>query len=129
MSVNNKRVFYVKYLAHPVYAEIMQARPDIRFDRLENESPDEIAAPIVAGAHRISRNAPDYADARPFHEALTAANPERLVWGSDWPHPRVDGEMPDVGRLFELFCEWTPDDVIRRRILVDNPARLYHFPN
>src|SRR5256714_8968626 len=51
MSVNNKRVFYVKYLAHPVYADIMQARPDIRFDRLENESPDEVAAPIVAAAH------------------------------------------------------------------------------
>ncbi len=51
MSVNNKRVFYVKYLAHPVYAEIMQSRPDIRFDRLENESPEEIAAPIVSAAH------------------------------------------------------------------------------
>src|SRR5947209_8039823 len=51
MSANSKRVFYVKYLAHPVYAEIMQARPDIRFDRLENESPDEVSAPIMAGAH------------------------------------------------------------------------------
>src|SRR4051795_13214236 len=51
MSANSKRVFYVKYLAHPVYAEIMQARPDIRFDRLENESPDEVSAPIIAGAH------------------------------------------------------------------------------
>jgi predicted TIM-barrel fold metal-dependent hydrolase len=83
----------------------------------------------LSGAHRISRNAPDYADARPFHEALTAANPERLVWGGDWPHPRVEGEMPDVGRLFDLFCEWTPDDSVRQRILVDNPARLYDFPN
>jgi D-3-phosphoglycerate dehydrogenase len=51
MSVNNKRVFYVKYLAHPIYTEIMQARPDVRLDRLENESPDEVAAPIVAAAH------------------------------------------------------------------------------
>jgi len=51
MSVNSKRVFYVKYLAHPVYAEIMQARPDIRFDRLENDSPEEVSAPIIAGAH------------------------------------------------------------------------------
>jgi D-3-phosphoglycerate dehydrogenase len=51
MSVNNKRVFYVKYLAHPVYTEILQARPDVRLDRLENESPDEVAAPIVAAAH------------------------------------------------------------------------------
>jgi D-3-phosphoglycerate dehydrogenase len=51
MTVNSKRVFYVKYLAHPVYAEIMQARPDIRFDRLENDSPEEVSAPIIAGAH------------------------------------------------------------------------------
>jgi predicted TIM-barrel fold metal-dependent hydrolase len=83
----------------------------------------------LSGAHRISRSAPDYADARPFHWALTAANPERLVWGGDWPHPRVEGEMPDVGHLFDLFCQWTPDDRIRRRILVDNPATLYGFPN
>lgn len=51
MSVNNKRVFYVKYLAHPIYTEILQARPDVRLDRLENDSPDEVAAPIVAAAH------------------------------------------------------------------------------
>jgi D-3-phosphoglycerate dehydrogenase len=51
MSVNNKRVFYVKYLAHPIYTEILQARPDVRLDRLENDSPDEIAAPILAAAH------------------------------------------------------------------------------
>src|ERR1700716_1959649 len=51
MSVNNKRVFYVKYLAHPIYTEILQARPNVRLDRLENESPDEVAAPIVAAAH------------------------------------------------------------------------------
>src|SRR6266550_1112092 len=50
----------------------------------------------LSGAHRISRNAPDYPDARPFHEALVKANPERLVWGGDWPHPRVEGEMPDA---------------------------------
>jgi predicted TIM-barrel fold metal-dependent hydrolase len=83
----------------------------------------------LSGAHRISRNAPDYPDARPFHEALVAANPERLVWGGDWPHPRVEGEMPDVGRLFELFQAWTPDRSVQHRILVSNPAKLYGFPN
>ncbi|SHH00973.1 hydroxyacid dehydrogenase [Bradyrhizobium erythrophlei] len=51
MSVNNKRVFYVKYLANPIYADILRARPDVRLDRLENESPDDIAAPILAAAH------------------------------------------------------------------------------
>src|SRR5690348_9735347 len=51
MSVNNKRVFYVKYLANEIYAEILRARPDVRLDRLENESPEEIAAPILFAAH------------------------------------------------------------------------------
>src|ERR1700744_6473921 len=51
MSVNNKRVFYVKYLAHPIYSEILKARADVRLDRLENESTDDVAAPILAAAH------------------------------------------------------------------------------
>src|SRR6201992_1143415 len=51
MSVNNKRVFYVKYLAHPIYEQILKARPDVRLDRLENESADDVAAPILAAAH------------------------------------------------------------------------------
>jgi predicted TIM-barrel fold metal-dependent hydrolase len=81
----------------------------------------------LSGAHRLSQNAPDYADAQPFHGALIDANPERLVWGGDWPHPRVEGEMPDAGRLFELFQLWTPDQATQHRILVTNPAELYGF--
>lgn len=82
----------------------------------------------MSGAHRISRKPPDYPDARAFHEALIAENPERLVWGSDWPHPRMEDEMPDAGHLLDLFNAWTPDAEIRRRILADNPERLYDFP-
>src|SRR5438270_7867877 len=51
MSVNNKRVFYVKYLANEIYADILRARPEVRLDRLENESSDEVSAPILAAAH------------------------------------------------------------------------------
>jgi 2-pyrone-4,6-dicarboxylate lactonase len=83
----------------------------------------------LSGAHRLSRDAPDYPDARPFHEALVGANPERLVWGGDWPHPRVEGEMPDAGHLFELFQMWTPDQAAQHNILVTNPAKLYGFLN
>ena len=81
----------------------------------------------LSGTHRVSRAAPDYPDARVLHETLVAANPDQLVWGSDWPHPRMEGEMPNAGHLLDLFNEWTPDDTVRRRILVDNPARLYGF--
>src|SRR5260370_16864423 len=51
MSVNNKRVFYVKYLAHEIYADILRKRPDVRLDRLENESAEAISVPILAAAH------------------------------------------------------------------------------
>lgn len=82
----------------------------------------------LSGCYRISDAHPDYADARPFHEALVAANPDQCVWGTDWPHPRQEAAMPNVGLLLDLFNEWTPDAANRRKILVDNPARFYGFP-
>jgi predicted TIM-barrel fold metal-dependent hydrolase len=49
-----------------------------------------------------------------------------LTWGSDWPHPSIAAEvMPDDGHLLDLFMEWTPNETIRRRILVETPARLF----
>ena len=82
----------------------------------------------MSGAHRLSTRAPDYPDAKPFHEALVRANPDQLIWGTDWPHPRIEGDMPNAGHLLDLFNDWTPDAAVRRKILVDNPARLYGFP-
>jgi len=81
----------------------------------------------VSGAYRISTNYPDYPDAQAVHEALVAANPEQILWGTDWPHPRLERDMPDDGHLLDLFNRWTPDAALRRKILVDNPARLYGF--
>ncbi|SDR61598.1 Predicted metal-dependent hydrolase, TIM-barrel fold [Rhizobiales bacterium GAS191] len=75
---------------------------------------------------RVSRAAPFYEDARPLHEALLEAAPERLLWGSDWPYVRLQ-PIPDAGRLLDLFHDWTPDETLRRRILVDNPSKLYGF--
>lgn len=81
----------------------------------------------VSAAYRISARPPDYPDARAVHEALIRANPDRILWGSDWPHTRLEHDMPDDTRLLDLFNEWTPDPAMRRAILVDNPARLYGF--
>src|SRR5438309_7752095 len=67
MSVNNKRVFYVKYLAHPIYETILKSRPDVRLDRLENESPDAVAAPVLAAAHAYQVGAARDELARQFH--------------------------------------------------------------
>ncbi|HET9700730.1 MAG TPA: amidohydrolase family protein [Burkholderiales bacterium] len=81
----------------------------------------------ISGAYRASERFPDYEDARPLHEALVKTNPDQLLWGTDWPHPRLDKDMPDTGHLLDLFNAWTPDAAMRRKILVDNPARLYGF--
>jgi 2-pyrone-4,6-dicarboxylate lactonase len=77
---------------------------------------------------RNSRQFPDYADVRPFHDALVAANPDRLLWASDWPFLNMAEKTPRVGHLVDLFHAWTSDDAVRRKILVDNPAELYGFP-
>ena len=80
----------------------------------------------LSAPYRLSQRYPDYPDAEPFHAALLRANPERLIWGTDWPHPQIAAEaMPDDGQLVDLFHRWTPDVRDRRRILVDTPARLF----
>jgi len=76
-------------------------------------------------AYRLSRRHPDYDDVRSFHEAMLLANPDQLVWGSDWPHVRMTEQMPDDGRLVDLCLAWTGDEALVRKVLVDNPARLY----
>jgi 2-pyrone-4,6-dicarboxylate lactonase len=82
----------------------------------------------LSGPMRCSRLGPPYADMIPFARKLVAHAPERLVWGTDWPHPNLDGEpMPNDGDLLDLMLEWTPDDAVRERILVDNPRALYGF--
>src|SRR4051794_5623055 len=85
MSVNNKRVFYVKYLAHQIYADILGARPDVRLDRLENESPDEMASPILAAAHAYQIGAARDELARHFHvdEQLLRRAPNLLIVSSN----------------------------------------------
>ena len=82
----------------------------------------------LSGTYRLGAGAPHYAEARPFHDALVAANPANLVWGSYWPHPRPEGPLPDATRLLQVFLDWTPDARRRHAILVDSPARLYDFP-
>ena len=80
----------------------------------------------LSGAYRLSEKFPNYPDARAFHDALLAANPERLVWGTDWPHPQIDQAiMPDEGHLVDLFTQWTPDARQREMIFVETPRRLF----
>ena len=70
-----------------------------------------------------------YQDVAPLARGYIEAAPDRCLWGSDWPHPNLFGDthMPDDGQLLDLLGEWAPSEQLRRKILVDNPARLYGF--
>lgn len=81
----------------------------------------------MSGAYRLSAEGPPYADTTPFARALIETRPDRLVWGSDWPHVALKGHMPNVGDLLDLFSDWAPDPETRRRILVQNAQKLYGF--
>jgi len=89
----------------------------------------------ISAPYRISQQ-PHYSDAAPIARAIIAANPDRIVWGSDWPHPGAAKRDPaviepfrpeDNGQALNRLAEWTKDRTEVQKILVDNPARLYKF--
>lgn len=83
----------------------------------------------LSGAYRIStRFDQDFDDVVPWAQTLIAAAPDRMLWGSDWPHVAIP-RMPNTGRLRNLLATWAPDPLQRQRILVNNPERLYGFPS
>ena len=81
----------------------------------------------LSGNYRISAAGPPYADAVPFARALIEAGPERMLWGTDWPHPALNDLMPNDGDLLDALDDYAPEPDLKRAILVDNPARLYGF--
>jgi predicted TIM-barrel fold metal-dependent hydrolase len=83
----------------------------------------------LSGAYSNSKiGPPDYPEATRTAQAFVKAAPERLVWGSDWPHPsEQNGTLPDDALLFDLLAGWAPEEATRKRILVDNPENLYGF--
>jgi D-galactarolactone isomerase len=83
----------------------------------------------LSGAYHIAHgNGPKYEDVAPIARALVAQGTDRLLWGSDWPHPTETAEtMPDDADLLDLLLDWVPDPRARQAILSDNPARLYGF--
>jgi predicted TIM-barrel fold metal-dependent hydrolase len=79
----------------------------------------------VCGAERVSVGKRPFLDAVPYAQALIAVDPGRILWGTDWPHPNITKDMPNDGELVDLFATICPDPATARRILVDNPTRLY----
>jgi predicted TIM-barrel fold metal-dependent hydrolase len=85
---------------------------------------NELAWVKVSGSDRVSSAGKPFHDAIPFARALIAAAPDRVLWGTDFPHPNVKW-MPNDGELVDLFAMMCDDEALRRRILVDNPDQLY----
>ena len=81
----------------------------------------------ICGAERISTAGPPFTDAAPFAQALLEVCSDRILWGTDWPHPNIRKHMPNDGDLVDLIPLFMPDPELRQKVLVDNPHRLYGF--
>ena len=81
----------------------------------------------LTGPYRISTTDMPHEDVTPFAHALLKANPDAIVWGTDWPHVMIKTAMPNDGDLCDLLSAWVPDAGLRQKVLVENPQRLYGF--
>jgi 2-pyrone-4,6-dicarboxylate lactonase len=82
----------------------------------------------ISGANRVSASdLPPYDDVKPMADALIEAAPDRIMWGTDWPHPNKYVVNPNDGDLVDAFGDWVSDETMRRKIMVDTPAAFYRF--
>lgn len=94
------------------------------FVRLMRERPNIWAK--VSGPERLSKaGPPGYSDVVPFARRLIETFPDRVLWGTDWPHPNLKGHMPDDGKLLDYVPRIAPTPALRQKLMVDNPSRLY----
>jgi predicted TIM-barrel fold metal-dependent hydrolase len=82
----------------------------------------------ISGANRVSASdLPPYDDVKPMAQAVIEAAPDRIMWGTDWPHPNKYVANPNDGDLVDAFGDWVSDPAMRRKIMVDTPAAFYRF--
>ena len=82
----------------------------------------------ISGANRVSAtDLPPYDDVKPMAQALIEAAPERIMWGTDWPHPNKYVANPNDADLVDAFGDWVSDERMRRKIMIDTPAAFYRF--
>ena len=113
--------FVIDHMGRVAAGEGLEQAP---FKRLLGLLENGLAWVKVSGAERVSTVLGDFADALPFAAALVAAAPDRVLWGTDWPHPNVR-EMPDDGGLVDLIPRFARNEALRELLLVNNPTRLY----
>lgn len=117
--------FVIDHMARVPVADGLKQEP---FRALLEVMADERAWVKISGAERLTGDVgrPPYDDVVPFARALVAAAPNRVLWGTDWPHPNVRS-MPDDGDLVDVLAAFAPDAAVRDQILVTNPETLYEF--
>jgi predicted TIM-barrel fold metal-dependent hydrolase len=81
----------------------------------------------LSGTYRLTNAGAPYPDVVPLARSLIAANPDRVVWGTDWPHPAHGGTMPDDAALVDMVADWTEDEAVRRKLFAENAAAFYGF--
>ena len=106
--------------------EARHGRDQLPFRQLLDLMKNDLAWVKVSGGDRISAKGKPFEDAIPFARALIEAAPDRVMWGTDFPHPNVK-VMPNDGELVDLFAAFCEDEALRTKVLVANPARLYGF--
>ncbi|HEY4373573.1 MAG TPA: amidohydrolase family protein [Burkholderiales bacterium] len=117
--------FVIDHMGRAKAAEGLQQKPfQILLDLMRN---NPLAWVKICGSERVSVGKRPFKDAVPFAQALVEAAPDRILWGTDWPHPNISKDMPNDGELVDLIPEIMPDAALQKKILVDNPARLYGF--
>jgi 2-pyrone-4,6-dicarboxylate lactonase len=114
----------VDHMGRPDVTQPVDGPDFARFTRFMREN--ENVWSKVSGAERLSVSGPpDYADVVPFARHIVETFPDRVIWGTDWPHPNMKSHMPDDGNLVDLVPRIAPTEDLQRRLLVDNPMRLY----
>ena len=117
-------------LGHLGYTNTDKGLQDPGFRALLRLMKDGKAWVKLTGPYRISTQPLPHADTIPFAHALLEAAPDRVLWGSDWPHVMVKGAMPNDADLADMLLEWIPDAALREQVLAANPQKLYVFaPN
>jgi 2-pyrone-4,6-dicarboxylate lactonase len=116
--------FIIDHMGRVPTADGLQQQP---FQKLLELAKNNSCWVKICGAERISSAGPPFTDAVPFAQALIETAPDRILWGTDWPHPNIKKHMPNDGDLVDLIPLFAPDPATQKRILVDNPDRLYGF--
>lgn len=118
--------FIIDHMGRAKTAQGLEQQPFQQLLQLMRDNP--LAWVKVSGSERISAGVRPFNDAIPFAQALIETAPDRVLWGTDWPHPNISNDMPNDGELVNLMLDFCQDEGLRNKLLVENPARLYGFP-